>query len=90
MVLNVYWLVVNGVQPIIPESESVEDDSTCYTSIKDEAFDNSVDKKPRVKHVLTEEVHLCYTKVIEAIKGDDLSCNVQPSSASPKTQASTS
>ena len=70
-VLNVHWLAVNGMQTLIPENEFVENDSTCYTSIKDEAFVNSVDRKPRVKHVLTEEVQLYYTKVTEAIKGDD-------------------
>jgi transcription initiation factor TFIID subunit 6 len=70
-VLNVHWLAVEGVQPLIPENESVEDDSTCHTSIKDEAFVNNVDRKPRVKHVLTEEMQLYYTKVTDAVKSDD-------------------
>ncbi|CAH0487472.1 unnamed protein product [Peronospora farinosa] len=70
-VLNVHWLAVDGVQPLIPENESVEDDSTCHTSIKDEAFTNNVDRKPRVKHVLTEEMQLYYTTVTEAVKSDD-------------------
>uniref|UniRef100_M4BHA3 TATA box binding protein associated factor (TAF) histone-like fold domain-containing protein n=1 Tax=Hyaloperonospora arabidopsidis (strain Emoy2) TaxID=559515 RepID=M4BHA3_HYAAE len=70
-VLNVHWLAVDGVQPLIPENESVEDDSTCHTSIKDEAFVNNIDRKPRVKHVLTEEMQLYYTKVTEAVKGDN-------------------
>ncbi|RLN89885.1 hypothetical protein BBJ28_00005954 [Nothophytophthora sp. Chile5] len=69
--LNVHWLAVDGVQPLIPENESIEDDSTCHTSIKDEAFVNSVDRKPLVKHVLTEEMQLYYTKVTEAVKSDD-------------------
>ncbi|ETL85343.1 hypothetical protein, variant 5 [Phytophthora nicotianae] len=70
-VLNLHWLAVDGVQPLIPENESVEDDSTCHTSIKDEAFVNHVDRKPRVKHILTEEMQLYYTKVTEAVKSDD-------------------
>ncbi|RLN21581.1 hypothetical protein BBI17_006990 [Phytophthora kernoviae] len=70
-VLNVHWLAVDGIQPLIPENESVEDDSTCHTSIKDEAFVNNVDRKPRVKHVLTEEMQLYYTKVTDAVKSDD-------------------
>ncbi|KAI9995105.1 hypothetical protein PInf_012149 [Phytophthora infestans] len=70
-VLNVHWLAVDGVQPLIPENASVEDDSTCHTSIKDEAFVSNVDRKPRVKHVLTEEMQLYYTKVTEAVKSDD-------------------
>ncbi|OWZ16660.1 Transcription initiation factor TFIID subunit 6 [Phytophthora megakarya] len=70
-VLNVHWLAVDGVQPLIPENESVEDDSTCHTSIKDEAFVNNVDRKLRVKHVLTEEMQLYYTKVTDAVKCDD-------------------
>ncbi|TDH73197.1 uncharacterized protein CCR75_003078 [Bremia lactucae] len=70
-VLNIHWLAVDGIQPLIPENESVEDDSTCHTSIKDEAFVNNVDRKPRIKHVLTEEMQLYYTKVTEAIKSDD-------------------
>lgn len=70
-VLNVHWLAVDGVQPLIPENESVEDDSTCHTSIKDETFVNNVDRKPRVKHILTEEMQLYYAKVTEAVKSDD-------------------
>ncbi|KAL7683551.1 putative TATA box binding protein associated factor (TAF) [Plasmopara halstedii] len=70
-VLNVHWLAVDGVQPLIPENESAEDDSTCHTSIKDEAFVYNVDRKPRVKHALTEEMQLYYTKVTEAVKSDD-------------------
>ena len=89
-VLNVHWLAVNGMQTLIPENEFVENDSTCYTSIKDEAFVNSVDRKPRVKHVLTEEVNLHHTKVTEPSRVTTLSCNVQPSPALPKTWASTS
>ena len=34
-VLNVHWLAVNGVQPLIHENKIVKDDSTCYTSIND-------------------------------------------------------
>lgn len=70
-VLNLHWLAVDGVQPMIPENESVEDDSSCHTSIKDEAFVNNVDRKPLVKHVLTEEMQLYYTKVTDAVKSDD-------------------
>lgn len=69
--LNIHWLAVDGVQPMIPENESVEDDSSCRTSIKDDAFVNNVDRKPLVKHVLTEEMQLFYTKVTEAVKSDD-------------------
>lgn len=69
--LNIHWLAVDGVQPMIPENESVEDDSSCRTSIKDDAFVHNVDRKPLVKHVLTEEMQLFYTKVTEAVKSDD-------------------
>lgn len=70
-VLNVHWLAVDGVQPMIPENESVEDDSSRRTSIKDEAFVNQVDRKPLVKHVLTEEMQLYYTNITEAVKSDE-------------------
>lgn len=72
-VLNMHWLAVDGVQPLIPENESVEDDSSCHTSIKDEAFVGTVDRKPLVKHVLTEEMQLYYTKVTDAVKSADFS-----------------
>ncbi|DAZ97466.1 TPA: hypothetical protein N0F65_009949 [Lagenidium giganteum] len=69
--LNIHWLAVEGVQPMIPENESIEDDSSSRTSIKDDTFVNQVDRKPLVKHVLTEEMQLYYTKVTEAIKSED-------------------
>jgi transcription initiation factor TFIID subunit 6 len=69
--LNIHWLAVEGVQPMIPENESIQWDSSCHTSIKDETFVHNVDRKPLVKHVLTEEMQLYYTKVTEAIKSDD-------------------
>ncbi|TMW68467.1 hypothetical protein Poli38472_005935 [Pythium oligandrum] len=69
--LSVHWLAVEGVQPLIPENDAVEDDSTRRTAIKDEAFVGQVDRKPLVKHVLTEEMQLYYTKVTDAIRGDD-------------------
>jgi transcription initiation factor TFIID subunit 6 len=67
-VLNVHWLAVDGVQPRIPENETTEDDSNVRTAIKDEAFVGQVERKPLVKHVLTEEMQLYYTKVTEAVK----------------------
>lgn len=67
-VLSVHWLAVDGVQPLIPENETLEDDSNVHTSIKDDAFVGQVERKPLVKHVLTEEMQLYYTKVTEAIK----------------------
>lgn len=70
-VLNLHWLAVDGVQPMIPENESAEDDSSCHTSIRDEAFVSNVDRKPLVKHVLTEEMQLYYAKVTDAVKSDD-------------------
>lgn len=70
-VLNLHWLAVDGVQPMIPENESAEDDSSCHTSIKDDAFTSNVDRKPLVKHVLSEEMQLYYTKVTDAVKSDD-------------------
>lgn len=69
--LNIHWLAVDGVQPLIPENETMVDDSTARTSIKDPAFTGLIDQKPLVKHVLTEEMQLYYTKVTEAIKSDD-------------------
>lgn len=69
--LNVHWLAVDGVQPMIPENESIEDDSRRRTSIKDEAFVGTVDRKPLVKHVLTEEMQLYYTNITEAVKSDE-------------------
>lgn len=69
--LNIHWLAVDGTQPMIPENESIENDSTCRTSIKDEAFVKNVERKPLVKHVLTEEMQLYYTKVTEAVKSED-------------------
>uniref|UniRef100_K3WRX7 TATA box binding protein associated factor (TAF) histone-like fold domain-containing protein n=1 Tax=Globisporangium ultimum (strain ATCC 200006 / CBS 805.95 / DAOM BR144) TaxID=431595 RepID=K3WRX7_GLOUD len=70
-VLNIHWLAVDGVQPMIPENESIEDDSSRRTSIKDDAFVNQVDRKPLVKHVLTEEMQLYYTNITDAVKSDD-------------------
>jgi transcription initiation factor TFIID subunit 6 len=67
-VLNIHWLAVDGVQPLIPENESMEDDSSVRTSIKDEAFVGNVERKPLVRHVLTEEMQLYYTRVTEAVK----------------------
>lgn len=69
--LNIHWLAVDGVQPMIPENESVEDDSSRRTSIKDDAFVNQVDRKPLVKHVLTEEMQLYYTNITDAVKSDE-------------------
>ena len=70
-VFNLHWPAVNGVQPLIPENEFVEDDSTCHTFFKDEAFVNTADRKPQVKHMLTAEIQLYNTKVTEAITIDD-------------------
>lgn len=69
--LNVHWLAVDGVQPLIPENEAGEDDASRRTSIKDDAFVGHVDRKPLVKHVLTEEMQLYYTNITEALKSDD-------------------
>ncbi|TYZ67839.1 hypothetical protein PybrP1_004919, partial [[Pythium] brassicae (nom. inval.)] len=69
--LNVHWLAVDGVQPLIPENEAGEDDASRRTSIKDESFVGQVERKPLVKHVLTEEMQLYYTNITEALKSDD-------------------
>ncbi|GLD94587.1 hypothetical protein PINS_up003198 [Pythium insidiosum] len=69
--LHLHWLAVDGVQPMLPENDSLEDDSQCRTSIKDERFTAQADRKPLVKHVLTEEMQLYYTKITDAIKGDN-------------------
>ena len=46
-VCNVHWLAVNGVKHLILENEPVEDDSACYTSVKDEEFVDNDDRKLR-------------------------------------------
>ncbi|KAF0699684.1 Aste57867_9761 [Aphanomyces stellatus] len=70
--VHMHWLAVEGVQPKIPEND-VDDSSTAtyITSISDPAFTGDVQRKPLVKHVLTDEMQLYYEKVTEAIKADD-------------------
>ncbi|KAH9093789.1 hypothetical protein Ae201684P_016411 [Aphanomyces euteiches] len=70
--VHMHWLAVEGVQPKIPEND-VDDASTATytTSITDPSFTGAVQRKPLVKHVLTDEMQLYYDKVTEAIKGGD-------------------
>ncbi|OQR84460.1 transcription initiation factor TFIID subunit 6 [Achlya hypogyna] len=71
--VNMHWLAVEGVQPQIPENDVLEASfgARSATSIADPAFTGDVVRKPLVKHVLTDEMQLYYTKVTEAIKSDD-------------------
>ncbi|OQS05221.1 transcription initiation factor TFIID subunit 6 [Thraustotheca clavata] len=71
--INMHWLAVEGVQPQIPENDVTDTNwtSRSTTSISDPAFVGNVTRKPLVKHVLTDEMQLYYTKVTDAVKSDD-------------------
>ncbi|KDO28746.1 hypothetical protein SPRG_19960 [Saprolegnia parasitica CBS 223.65] len=71
--VNMHWLAVEGVQPQIPENDVLDTNAHARsaTSISDPAFTGDVVRKPLVKHVLTDEMQLYYTKVTDAVKSDD-------------------
>ncbi|CCI40729.1 unnamed protein product [Albugo candida] len=65
--VRLHWLAIDGVQPQIPENEcSHSNKDSDSTSMQHE--DQQTDRKPLVKHVLTEEMQVFYSKLTEAIK----------------------
>ncbi|RHY30960.1 hypothetical protein DYB32_003889 [Aphanomyces invadans] len=74
-VVHMHWLAVEGVQPKITENDVDEPtiDHTSTTSVTLNAPNPSsgVERKPLVKHVLTDEMQLYFEKVTDAIKSDE-------------------
>lgn len=56
---HMHWLAIDGVQPNIPENQTVPKGSDRQKEDKQ--------KRPLVKHVLSEEMQLFYTKLTEAL-----------------------
>ncbi|RHY91987.1 hypothetical protein DYB35_001372 [Aphanomyces astaci] len=76
--VHMHWLAVEGVQPKIPENDVADSSSSVVdnplptvTMNAPDPSSSGVERKPLVKHVLTDEMQLYFDKVTDAIKSDE-------------------
>ncbi|RLO01783.1 hypothetical protein DYB28_015149, partial [Aphanomyces astaci] len=77
-IVHMHWLAVEGVQPKIPENDVADSSSSVVdnplptvTMNAPDPSSSGVERKPLVKHVLTDEMQLYFDKVTDAIKSDE-------------------